>query len=861
MSELKIHVESVKGLEGYPLAYTVYDRKEIGLVLDGIVGVGETVTVSLDTAAEYQVQLYLPGRPPVSQTVSGNQPVPVTAIFRVEEELQALRRDTGPTAAPVVVLPPAGAGLFGLAQLSLEWDPLLVDDPLLPREASPGVTAFEGLVSPPGAWRQQVRIGASAKTSNLSRPLPGIAFVVRPFVRLWELAPGAQWWRVDPASAGRLTDTADGQRLVKTPPRAQYCVEVGTPGGPNQFVYLPPGPFNAEIRARDVPVAGTGPSQVELVVCSQPLADLLLAYARAGAHSQVRLIARLARTDSKLAWGGNTALVLAYACLRSLELDRVADWLKVLEQNQESSPDTHVLEGWRALRRETPDLAAAQRSFVKAGQGPSPPVYTEGLRLLIDGLELFAPSYAKGESVLDEAFWLRLDGPLESDRANQDPDLDKALQKDPDLDKALPKDPGLDEAIERARAWGRAADWANVLTTMICDRPDVPQLGSRSGAPTVREVFRPFQSPLLLSYSGSHGDLHGKNILIPTPSKATPLSGAHLPPSDLLLALDSLGYQTLEEALGVLHAAGPQLAQTLGLPPESLKAFTAAALNVAAPGTADELRLPSRGELNRGRAAGQAGTPKAAPDLRARAPAAAAAAPTPAAVDHLRHMPPVRDQGSRGTDVAFAAVAAYEHFLRANGLELDLSEQFLYWSCKAHDGLPGGEGTRLRVAFKRLRQDGCCLEDTWPYSPTPAPGNEGQGPPPVGAAVQALNYRLSRYRTLSPTSVADLKATLVSGRCVSISVPVYDSFLTNPLAEKTGNIPNPVPGELAVGGHALCIVGYADEPTAPGLGGGRFVVRNSWGKAFGAASTYGPGYGTISYSYIAHLCQEAFAVD
>jgi C1A family cysteine protease len=222
-------------------------------------------------------------------------------------------------------------------------------------------------------------------------------------------------------------------------------------------------------------------------------------------------------------------------------------------------------------------------------------------------------------------------------------------------------------------------------------------------------------------------------------------------------------------------------------------------------------------------------------------------------------MPALRQQHGRGTCVAFAALAAYEHFLHGNGTPVDLSEQFLYWSCKAHDKYDG-EGTWVRVAFERLYQDGCCLEDKWPYVPTPVPGKEGQGPPAPGAQVQALSYRLSDQLTLAPTAVADLKVTLQSGRCVAISVPVYNTLMLNAQAKKTGDIPNPVPGELAVGGHALCLVGYADDASAPGLGGGRFLVRNSWGPAFGFASPYGPGYGTLSYAYIARLCREAFAV-
>src|SRR5262249_53343841 len=158
----------------------------------------------------------------------------------------------------------------------------------------------------------------------------------------------------------------------------------------------------------------------------------------------------------------------------------------------------------------------------------------------------------------------------------------------------------------------------------------------------------------------------------------------------------------------------------------------------------------------------------------------------------------------------------YEHYLNAQGSPHDLSEQFLYWNCKANDGHPSSEGTWLGVAFPLLRRDGCCLEDKWAYHPDPVPGNEGQGPPPGGAQLQALSYRLAAFRTLSPTSVADIKATLAGGRCVAVSIPVYNSWYRSTWVAKTGDITNPLAGEVRVGGHAICLCGFVEMPTTPG---------------------------------------------
>src|SRR5208337_3324539 len=132
---------------------------------------------------------------------------------------------------------------------------------------------------------------------------------------------------------------------------------------------------------------------------------------------------------------------------------------------------------------------------------------------------------------------------------------------------------------------------------------------------------------------------------------------------------------------------------------------------------------------------------------------------------------------------------------------------------------------------------------SWPYNPDPIPGNEGQDPmDPTELNPrlrEALSYRVAGYQQFAPTAVDDIKAVLRSGMCVAFSVPVYNTLMLNDAAKKSGDIPNPVPGEIRVGGHAMCFVGYVDDVLTPGIGGGRFLVRNSWGSFFGPASQYG----------------------
>ena len=127
----------------------------------------------------------------------------------------------------------------------------------------------------------------------------------------------------------------------------------------------------------------------------------------------------------------------------------------------------------------------------------------------------------------------------------------------------------------------------------------------------------------------------------------------------------------------------------------------------------------------------------------------------PPAVRLMDNMPPVRDQGQRGTCVAFATVALRE-FL--NDCREDLSEQFLYWACKQLDGLPE-PGTYIHTAMSALAEYGVCTESIWPYNPVQT-DDEAQGPPPPGGIEAAKRYILPVTRTVEPNLIVHYKRVL-----------------------------------------------------------------------------------------------------
>ena len=225
-------------------------------------------------------------------------------------------------------------------------------------------------------------------------------------------------------------------------------------------------------------------------------------------------------------------------------------------------------------------------------------------------------------------------------------------------------------------------------------------------------------------------------------------------------------------------------------------------------------------------------------------------------VDLTAEMPAIRDQNPRGACVAHAALAVFEHRLGQQDMPPDMSEQFLTFICKEDDGMPHLEGSSLGTAFARLQRLGCCREETWRYNNRSIPCNWGQGPPPAGASNEASEFRIDGIDQIAPRRVLDLKVVLDSNRCVAFSIPAFRSWFCSDEVKASGNIHMPPPGDLPMGGHAMCMVGYRDMPDKPLLGGGVFLIRNSWGERWG-----NKGYGTIPYRFIECFAAEAFSID
>ncbi|MBX0327928.1 C1 family peptidase [Oscillochloris sp. ZM17-4] len=234
----------------------------------------------------------------------------------------------------------------------------------------------------------------------------------------------------------------------------------------------------------------------------------------------------------------------------------------------------------------------------------------------------------------------------------------------------------------------------------------------------------------------------------------------------------------------------------------------------------------------------------------------------PEAVEPLtkaRGIPDPQNQGQRNTCVAFTLASMLQIL---SGDPTDLSEQFLYYLCKERDGIPGDVGTNPALAIQLLRDVGICTERTWPYHAEPNTSQPGGPTPPAPAYDEAKRRRISGFTQLQPkgsTGVNQIQAQLAEGKPVMIGMPIYSHWTGATQATILGRLRFPLPSEQAKGGHAMCVVGYRTDATAPG--GGYFIVRNSWGPDWGKDNSDGPGYCHMPFLLVSRQNLVAFVAD
>ena len=173
-------------------------------------------------------------------------------------------------------------------------------------------------------------------------------------------------------------------------------------------------------------------------------------------------------------------------------------------------------------------------------------------------------------------------------------------------------------------------------------------------------------------------------------------------------------------------------------------------------------------------------------------------------------------------------------------------------------------GCLLESCFQALKEYGVCRDELWPYArvqAAPVFGSSASGrtdfPPGTREDAEKRRFTYGLYRLGTPNNVDEIRGFLAgANRRRPMPVVVTVDFFEGCDGE-TYRFPETetdaegrlVSASAYQGRHGLLVVGYVDN--ASYAGGGYFLIRNSFGEAWGNR-----GYGKLPYAYL-----ECFALE
>lgn len=209
---------------------------------------------------------------------------------------------------------------------------------------------------------------------------------------------------------------------------------------------------------------------------------------------------------------------------------------------------------------------------------------------------------------------------------------------------------------------------------------------------------------------------------------------------------------------------------------------------------------------------------------------------------------PVFDQLDVGSCVANATctAAAFSVF-KATGKIQIFSRLFMYAMTRILEGTPLNDDSGLYIpdAFKSLRKDGVCYEDTWPYGY----GHDRFSVQPTGQAIAEAEQHQGLFYYRCP-SIYSIKCSVEQGWPIVFGTAVPTDV------EDDGEFRLPGKGAGFSGGHSMLIKGYDDRHVMKDGTVGAFRVRNSWGSEWSGAGC-DPGEGWVAYG----LFDRGYATD
>lgn len=237
----------------------------------------------------------------------------------------------------------------------------------------------------------------------------------------------------------------------------------------------------------------------------------------------------------------------------------------------------------------------------------------------------------------------------------------------------------------------------------------------------------------------------------------------------------------------------------------------------------------------------------------------------PEKVSHRRKQSSVDDQGNRSTSTVFAIGAAFEAII---GEKTKISKEYMFSRFKKANAIATCRGLGINLDTAKailLRGETFPEERHWRYKPfTVHRVGDCPGDPPYDAKKQAFFrakdvFRFGAKEVVSAKNPAFIEAWLDAGYDFILALGI--AWPQNTLSTRYPRGSEELKGVIDVkkvagepapsyGNHAMLIVGY-QRTDMGNIGGGYFLLKNSWGRDVGES-----GYVKLSYDYI-----RTYAID
>ncbi len=196
----------------------------------------------------------------------------------------------------------------------------------------------------------------------------------------------------------------------------------------------------------------------------------------------------------------------------------------------------------------------------------------------------------------------------------------------------------------------------------------------------------------------------------------------------------------------------------------------------------------------------------------------------------LNNFPPIGNQGSYGTCVAWAT--GYNHRSYINALEKGyttsdmndankvFSPKYLFWAIPSGQKGSGCGGTGFESAYEVMLDKGIATQSETPYTDL----GDCSGSTSSWDS-EAANHKMQSYREIN-LDKETLKEYLASNRAISFGAKLGDAFMSWSSSDVLYDDTDTYNGQHAY--HAMILSGYDDN-----VGNGAFRVVNSWGTNWG----------------------------